>query len=140
MGERLQREKPGGYVRHAGKAAPSNVPGARGHAISCADSSGSLWLFGGSGLPATGNTGLLNELWKFDGTNWTWMSGTNITNGAGAYGTLGRASSSNLAAARVGAVSWIDSSGNLWLFGGLGEDPAGTNSVGNLNDLWRFTP
>ena len=140
MGERLQREKPGGYVRHAGKAAPSNVPGARDHAISWADSSGNLWLFGGSGLPATGNTGLLNELWKFDGTNWTWMSGTNITNGAGAYGTLGRASSSNLAAARVGAVSWIDSSGNLWLFGGLGEDPAGTNSVGNLNDLWRFTP
>jgi hypothetical protein len=68
------------------------------------------------------------------------MSGSELGDGPGTYGTLGTASASNLAAARVGAVSWIDNSANLWLFGGLGEDPAGTNSVGNLNDLWRFTP
>jgi hypothetical protein len=35
--------------------------------------------------------------------------------------------------------SWIDSSGNLWLFGGFGTDSGGLAYV-NLNDLWRFTP
>ncbi len=34
--------------------------------------------------------------------------------------------------------SWIDSSGNLWLFGGYGYDSTGT--VGKLNDLWQYSP
>jgi hypothetical protein len=35
-------------------------------------------------------------------------------------------------------VSWIDSSGNFWLFGGNGLD---SNSVyGYLNDVWEYTP
>jgi hypothetical protein len=34
--------------------------------------------------------------------------------------------------------SWIDSSGNLWLFGGYGYDSTG--SVGKLNDLWQYSP
>jgi len=125
-----------------GTSSPSNFPGGRNTAISWTDSSGKLWLFGGGGNDSNGDFGVLNDLWKFDGTNWTWMSGSEIRNGAGAYGTLGVASSSNLAAARAGAVSWIDISGNLWLLGGLGEDPAGTgmHSLGNLNDLWRYTP
>jgi N-acetylneuraminic acid mutarotase len=131
--------RPGMYGTK-GASSSSNVPGARNGAISWVDNSGNLWLFGGGGNDSTGAFGVLNDLWKFDGTNWTWMSGSELGGGPGTYGTLGTASASNLAAARVGAVSWIDNSANLWLFGGLGEDPAGTNSVGNLNDLWRFTP
>jgi len=124
-----------------GTASSSNVPGTRNSAISWVDSSSNLWLFGGGGNDSNGAFGVLNDLWKFDGTNWTWMSGSNVANGKGSYGTLGVAFASNLAAARVGAVSLIDTGGNLWLFGGLGEDPADTNhSLGNLNDLWRFTP
>jgi N-acetylneuraminic acid mutarotase len=123
-----------------GTPSASNVPGARNSAISWTDSSGSLWLFGGGGQDSAGAFSVLNDLWKFDGTNWTWMSGSQIGGGAGSYGTLGTASASNLAASRVGAVSWIDASGNLWFFGGLGKDPAGANMVGNLNNLWRITP
>ena len=33
---------------------------------------------------------------------------------------------------------WLDSSGNLWLFGGYGYDAAGYR--GRLNDLWVFSP
>jgi hypothetical protein len=35
-------------------------------------------------------------------------------------------------------VSWIDASGNFWLFGGDGFDSTGMG--GYLNDLWKYTP
>src|ERR1700682_6448033 len=69
-------------------------------------------------------------------SGWNWMGGANVANQSGVYGTHGTPSSSNIAGARQGAVSWTDSSGNLWLFGGGGYDSAGT--FGFLNDLWRF--
>jgi len=123
-----------------GIPSPANIPGARNSAVSWTDNSGNLWLFGGFGNDSTGTLSLLNDLWEFDGTNWTWVSGSQIGDGVGTYGTLGTASASNLATSRVGAVSWIDTSGNLWLFGGLGKDPTDANSSGNLNDLWRYAP
>jgi hypothetical protein len=123
-----------------GTASSANVPGSRYSAVSWTDSSGNLWLFGGFGNDSTGTLSLLNDLWKFDGANWIWMGGSQIGNGVGSYGTLGTASASNLASSRGGAVSWIDASGDLWFFGGSGEDPTDPNTTGNLNDLWRFTP
>jgi Galactose oxidase, central domain len=39
--------------------------------------------------------------------------------------------------ARWGSVSWTDSTGNLYLFGGQGF---GASYSGFLNDLWKFTP
>ena len=66
------------------------------------------------------------------------VSGANTILQAGSYGTQGTTSASNVPGARAFAISWIDSRGNLWLFGGNGLDSAGTQ--GDLNDLWRFTP
>jgi N-acetylneuraminic acid mutarotase len=34
-------------------------------------------------------------------------------------------------------VTWVDGSGNLWLFGGYGFDSNG-NGTSFLNDLWMF--
>jgi hypothetical protein len=59
-----------------------------------------------------------NDLWKFDGTQWAWVSGANVATLYGTYGTKGIASPFNVPGARDTAVSWIDSSNNLWLFGG----------------------
>ena len=36
-------------------------------------------------------------------------------------------------------MSWIDASGNLWLFGGDGYDSVGTQDE-YLNDLWKYQP
>ncbi len=36
------------------------------------------------------------------------------------------------------SISWTDSHGNLWLFGGYGY--GSTTSSGYLNDLWRYDP
>ena len=48
-----------------GMPAAGNIPGSRHSASSWTDSSGNLWLFGGHGIDANGNFGILNDLWKF---------------------------------------------------------------------------
>ncbi|MFI4867206.1 MAG: kelch repeat-containing protein [Steroidobacterales bacterium] len=123
-----------------GTAAASNLPGARYSASSWTDSSGNFWLFGGVGYGSTGSVGNLNDLWRYSPTTgqWTWVSGGTANNAAGVYGTQGTAAASNLPGARYSASAWIDSSGNLWLFGGYGYDSTG--SVGKLNDLWQYSP
>ena len=127
--------QPGSYVTK-GTANAGNIPGARASSVSWIDSGSNLWLFGGWGYDSAGNFGLLNDLWKFDGANWTWVSGSKTSNQPGIYVTKGTANAGNVPGARASLVSWIDSSGKLWLFGGWGYDSAG--NVGLLNDLWKF--
>ncbi|HZL28526.1 MAG TPA: Ig-like domain repeat protein [Acidobacteriaceae bacterium] len=71
---------------------------------------------------------------------WVWTSGTNTVNCSGGqqgvYGTLGSAAASNIPGGRAAAVSWTDTNGTLWLFGGNGLD--GTGKMGYLNDLWEY--
>jgi hypothetical protein len=119
-----------------GTAASGNMPGARYGAASWTDKSGNLWLFGGIGYDSTGAQGLLNDLWKYSGGQWTWVDGANVVNQSGVYGTMGTAASGNFPGARYGAVSLTDASGNLWLFGGQGcADFCGAF----MNDLWEYT-
>jgi len=56
----------------------------------------------------------------------------------GVYGAQGTPSAGSIPGSRQDAPTWIDSSGNLWLLGGMGYDAGGT--FGNLNDLWEFNP
>ena len=129
-----------------GAASSTNVPGARERAVSWADSSGNLWLFGGLGYDSTGSQNDLNDLWEFSPSSkqWTWISGSSAVTGtsgicvAGVYGTQGTAAAANVPGGRNDANSWIDASGNLWLFGGLGCDASST--TGALNDLWELNP
>ncbi len=120
-----------------GTPAPGNVPGARGGAVTWTDAAGNLWLFGGYGLDSAGTLNLLNDLWKYSAGEWTWMSGANVGNQAGTYGTLGTPAPGNVPGVRYQAVTWTDAAGNFWLFGGLGLDSAGT--VGYPNDLWKYS-
>jgi len=117
-----------------GTPAGTNIPAARRYSISWIDSSGNLWLFGGYGNEP-GDEGYYNDLWKYDGTNWTWISGSNTRNQSGTYGTKGTPAGTNIPGARYGSISWIDSSDNLWLFGGYGYSHS---STGYLNDLWKY--
>jgi hypothetical protein len=119
-----------------GVSAAANKPGARLWSISWIDESDNLWLFGGNGIDINGTRGDLNDLWKFDGTNWTWISGDNTVDQSGVYGTKGEAAVANKPGGRQGSISWTDSSGNFWLFGGGGFDMFGVE--GSLNDLWKF--
>jgi len=121
-----------------GTAAPANVPGARDEAVTWTDSSGNLWLFGGNSLDSAGATGLINDLWKYNITSneWTWVSGSNLVSQKGTYGMLGTSAPANVPGARQHSVAWTDTSGSLWLFGGVGLDSAG--ATGDLSDLWKY--
>jgi hypothetical protein len=120
-----------------GVAAAGNSPGAREYAAGFTDSSGNFWMFGGVGMASVGG-GLLNDLWKFDGSQWTWVSGGNLINPSGWYGTQGVAAANNVPGGRSGSAIFTDSSGKLWLFGGTGLDSAGAQA--QLNDLWSIQP
>jgi N-acetylneuraminic acid mutarotase len=124
-----------------GSVSPSNVPGAREWHTTQTDGNGNFWLFGGQGKDSTTNTyGLLNDLWQFNPNTkqWVWMSGSSTAFASGVYGQLGVQSASSVPGARDSTVSWIDASGNIWVFGGYGFDSNGTRN--DLNDLWRYTP
>jgi len=123
-----------------GTAAPSNVPEARYGAVSWADASGNLWLFGGANYDETGGGGTFDDLWKYSNGEWTWMGGSNGLNQPVTYGKRGTASPGNTPGARYSAVGWTDASGNIWLFGGqYGINSTSSQSpTGNFNDLWRY--
>src|SRR2546427_169364 len=111
-------------------------PGARTNAVSWTDASGNFWLFGGFGKDGAGTLGFLNDLWEYTGGTWTFISGSSLANQVGIYGTPGVASGTNAPGGRQEAVGWADAVGNLWLFGGEGEDgnnPPTANGI--LDDL-----
>lgn len=68
---------------------------------------------------------------------WTWMKGTDTLTQPGKYGIKGVSSPTNNPGSRHGAATWVDTNGDLWLFGGEGVT---TNTVLCwLNDLWKYT-
>jgi N-acetylneuraminic acid mutarotase len=141
-----------------GAPAPGISPGTRVGAAGWTDSDGNLWLFGGFGSVFWEQRDFSEidqyDLWKFNPSadQWAWMSGNttsicgestseeNWCGQVGIYGTLGTPSISNIPPSRSDATSWIDTDGNLWLFGGA--QSATTNIYGpNLcNDVWVFEP
>ena len=116
---------------------PNNIPGSRYESIAWTDENDNLWLFGGYGYDEAGTDDFLNDLWKFDGNDWTWISGANNVNQSGIYGTQGLSHPNNVPGARYGSHSVIDSFGDLCLFGGYGYDVTGSKGV--LSDLWKFS-
>jgi N-acetylneuraminic acid mutarotase len=112
-----------------------NTPGARHSSVAWKGASGEFWLFGGNGRAASGFPGGLNDLWRFDGTYWTWISGNSSTDHGGTYGSKGVPDGGNAPGSREGAVGWTDANGDLWMFGGFG---GAATTGGWLNDLWRF--
>jgi hypothetical protein len=133
-----QNEFQGGSYNGIGAA---GQPAARLGAAAWTDNSGNFWLFGGSD-----SNNFLNDLWEYNPTGlgpgtytttegtWTLRGGTNQLDQPGNYssGTL-------IPGARTNAVTWTDSSGNLWLFGGFGYDGQSPAVLGFLNDLWEYT-
>lgn len=131
---------PAGVYGARGQPAAENTPGGRQFAVTWYDAYGTLWLFGGTGYDAAGTPTNFNDLWQFTPATgqWTWMSGSNAGNTPGVYGASGVAATTSFPGARGGAVSWIDASGNLWLFGGYAPSSSGAATL--FNDLWRYTP
>jgi N-acetylneuraminic acid mutarotase len=131
----------------------ANTPSGRASSAIWTDKDGNFWLLGGAGLASgsTSGAGLLSDLWEFKPSinEWAWMGGYDTAvclksnsgicvswGNVGVYGALGTAASGNTPGGRYSAATWTDSAGNLWLFGGYGDDAQGT--VGYLNDMWQY--
>lgn len=125
-----------GVYGTSGIANSLNKPGARNISATWRDIAGNLWLLGGMGLGKT-NSGLLNDLWKFDPVTlkWTWINGDDEPDNFSIYGTPGTASPSNKPGGIYSGISWRDNTGNFWLFGGYGFSE---DQVGLLNTLWKY--
>jgi N-acetylneuraminic acid mutarotase len=124
-----------------GQFAAENMPGSRENASSWTDTAGHLWLFGGEGYGAYDySAGWLNDLWEFDPSTrqWRWVDGSNTWGDEAVWGKLGVPGVTNIPGSRWGASTWVDGSGNLWLFGGNGYGALGYFET--LNDLWEFNP
>jgi N-acetylneuraminic acid mutarotase len=117
---------------------PVGEPGARSGAVGWRDASDHFWLFGGTGTAASGAAGATNDLWEYSPGSWTLVSGSQTPAANGVYGIAGTAASTNVPGSRTLASAFVDSAGNLWLFGGQGY--AAVGGSGLLNDLWTFSP
>ncbi|PBQ33883.1 hypothetical protein CNR22_19535 [Sphingobacteriaceae bacterium] len=128
-----------GHYGQMGVPQSTTSPGARDGAVTWTDASGNFWLFGGDGYDYIGNYGLLSDLWKYSVTTnqWTYMKGSDFVAQLSDYGPLGVSTATAKPGGRSSCATWVDVSGNLWLFGGYGHSSAG---IGYLNDLWKYNP
>ena len=112
-----------------GMQSPLNEPPSLYESCEWTDLNGNFWLFGGLHFGP-----IYNDLWKYDlvTNEWTWMKGSGVPNNLGTYGTQGVPSpTNNPPSLSYGINSWVDLSGNLWLFGGGGNN-------GVYSDLWKY--
>ncbi|HEX4049499.1 MAG TPA: kelch repeat-containing protein [Steroidobacteraceae bacterium] len=121
-----------------GTSAAGNLPGSRLGASAWVDAHGNFWLFGGEGVTQSGVSQQYNDLWEYSpgSDQWTWVNGSTAADNSGVYGTQGAGAAGVAPGARVASVTWQDSAGDLWLFGGYGYDQGGI--VSELNDLWEY--
>lgn len=114
----------------------ANNPGGRSVNIGWKDGSGDFWLFGGYGLGATTSSiGYMNDMWKYSvaSNDWIWQNGPTTINQPSNYGTQGVPSPFNIPGARSNSTTWVDNSGDLWLFGSAQYQTTYTN------DLWKLS-
>jgi len=128
-----------------GMAAPGNGPGGRANAVNWIDAAGNFWLFGGRGFDSAGKNGELNDLWKYNAGQWTWVGGSNIANQNGNTNppnTLPPPYQPGwIPGARAYAIAWTDPAGNFWMFGGYGyaAEELSFSAATILNDLWKYS-
>ncbi len=70
--------------------------------------------------------------------NWVWKHITDSVATKGYFGTKGIGTAITRPGTRNIGVTWTDSLGNFWLFGGTGY--ASTSTSGELGDMWKYDP
>jgi hypothetical protein len=113
-----------------------NAPNDNINMSSWKDLNGNFWLFGGVNFNI-----LLNSLMEYNPSinQWAFMVHSLVGyHPQGIYGIENVGDSLNWPGARgYGAPTWVDTAGNLWIFGGFGYGKDST-ITGDLNDLWKY--
>ncbi len=119
-----------------GVPSTTNNPPATYESANWVDLQGNFWVYGGFS-PSNNVFGIeapYCALWKFDpvALTWTWVKGPDTTNQYPVYGTQGVPAPNNTPGSRsYGTITWTDSQGALWLYGGI-------NGEGVGEDLWKY--
>ena len=119
---------PNGVYGIQGVPSVNNHPPGEYECAQWKDHQGNFWLYGGN-YPAK------FDLWKYNSSTneWTWVNG--VGSGLPYAGPKGVFGPMNTPGYRVfGSGTWVDTTGNLWLFGGYSP----FYQVGELNDLWQY--
>jgi hypothetical protein len=114
-----------------GVPSPTNKPSNVYEGCEWVDNSGNFWIYGG----CSSTYGVLADMWKFDpSTNeWTWMNGPGGFGGVRVCGIKGVAAATNHPGPRGwGMLSWLDTTGNFWMFGGY--------DTAFFGDFWKYEP
>ncbi|MCE3283330.1 MAG: Kelch repeat type 2-containing protein, partial [Chitinophagaceae bacterium] len=128
----------GGIYGDTGVFAAPNYPGGRSFAVAWPAANGNCWIYGGNGSTSDQH-GKLNDTWQYNAaTNqFAWYHGITRKMHDGVYGTKGVAGALNNPGGRSVAMTWTDSQGDLWMFGGLGN--FNNHLWWCINDLWKFS-
>ncbi len=128
-----------------GVTSPSNYPGVRDGAMTWTDADGKLWMMGGYGYDANHDLGYLSDVWSLNIStgNWTWEDGSCYCNVSGVYRNPVDEQGNPIIVpwypgGRADGMTWTDSNGYLYLFGGQGIDEEGY--VGDMTDMWCYDP
>lgn len=115
-------------------------PGKRNNAATWTDNKGDLWLYGGVVNYLSSTEACFSDLWKYEVASQSWtfiempgQAGGNVNKQPANY----TGSGPKHPGSRAYSVSWTDSSGNLWLFGGIGY-PLNSTHRSKLSDVWKF--
>jgi hypothetical protein len=78
-----------------------------------------------------------NAIWVYDinSNTWAWTSNSATPIVFSTYGIKNVASAANFPGFRLNAMTWTDTDGSLWLYGGEGFAQWG---YGNLDDMWKL--
>lgn len=130
-----------GVYGNLGVPSAANYPGGRYRPFFWADTSNNMWLYGGGWATTVGvcsqasKCPAWDDLWKFNGTMWTWMGGSSTQNVVAVKGGSGVYSATFTPGARFGGNLWF-SQGSTFVFGGFSQ--LSSSGLEHTNDLWRF--
>lgn len=118
----------------------TNTPGKRCQSTTFTDSSGNLYLMGGTYINSNSSSVEFNDLWKFDIAlqQWAWIGGYNTHSAgvAGNSGPLGTESALYFPSTRNFTKPVLAADGTVYFYGGHAPSGDGYDKF----DLWKYNP
>lgn len=125
-------DAPPGHYGQKLLTSSKDVPSGRSIFHLWKDAYNRVWVYGGGGTQGA----FLNDLWVWDGVDWTWINGAATAMEAPIYGQKGVADPLNNPGGRSRGLTWTGTNGDFWLYGGLSSSDT---RDGHKSDLWRLS-
>jgi uncharacterized repeat protein (TIGR01451 family) len=116
-----------------------NRPAQRGYSQMWINDLENIYLFSGEGQSFSESQLMFNDFWKYNiqTGNWTQLIDGSL-NPEGNYGTQGVLSPDNVPPGVIGAATWTDNEGNLWMFSGIPFTINSYNHEKHHSAMWKY--